>query len=221
MAVAAAAKKTNSKTGRTPTKAQREQAALRREAERDGLPKEEAALGPFAERFCFEFCRCGVLDEAHRATELALREPLDTSGFHVETEKTATTIKGKTVHSTILIITDSDGRPVSEADLRLASASNLYSLPEVRRRIRDIKAEYAKNVRVTAESIVADLEQVVTNATRDRQHQAAANCIAMKAKVFGVDAGNAGGGGSNEPAPTVSVEVRIRDFTGKPAPRED
>lgn len=146
--------------------------------------------------------------------------PLDTSGFNVQREKTSTTVKGKAIESTVLIITDANGHSVSEHELRLASAANLFHLPEVQRRIRELRAEYAARINVTAHTIAAKLETISAHAIRDKQYQVAANCAAMEAKMFGVDAGSAGGGGG-DPAPTVAVEVRIRDFTGKPAPRED
>lgn len=215
----ATAKKTNSKTGRAPTKVQREQAANRREAQRDGLPKAEAKLTDFAERFCVEFVRCGVIEDAHRATELALRVPLDTSGFHVEVETTERTVKGKTVYSKVLLITDDHGRAVSEADLRLATAANLFALPEVKRRIRELRAEAAKLITVTAESLAEECEQIKMAAMRSGQLQVAANVMAMKAKMFGVEAGP-GEGGGNVPPPTA-VNINIRDYTGKPKPRED
>lgn len=218
---AATTKKPDPKKGVPPSKVQREQAKLRREAVRDGLPKHEAKLTPFAERFCHEFLRCGVIEDAHRATELALNIPLDVSGYDVEYEETTRTVKGRKVDSRVMVILDNHGRTISEADLRLAQASNIYVMPEVKQRIRDLRAEAASAIRVTAESIALQLDQVVDNATRDRQHQVVANCLAMKAKVFGVDAGSSGGGGGDQPTPTATVEVRIRDFTGKPAPRED
>lgn len=218
MAVATA-KKTNTKTGRAPTKVQREQAAARREAVRDGLPKSEAKLTEFAERFCREFVRCGVLEDAHRATELALRVPLDTSGFNVETETTERTVKGKKVQSRVLIITDDHGRTISENDLRIAAATNLYVMPEVKRRIREIRAENAKLIQVTAESLAEECELLQLAAMRSGQFQVVANTIAMKAKMFGVEAGP-GEGGGNAPPP-AAVNINIRDYTGKPKPRED
>lgn len=219
MAVATA-KKTNTKTGRAPTKVQREQAAARREAVRDGLPKSEAKLTEFAERFCKEFVRCGVIEDAHRATELALRVPLDTTGYHTEYETTERTVKGKTVQSRVLVITDDHGRAVSEGDLRLAAAANLYAMPEVKRRIRELRAEAAALITVTAESLAEECEQVKMAAMRSGQLQVAANVLAMKAKMFGVEAGP-GEGGGNVPPP-ASVNINIRDYTGKPKhARED
>lgn len=215
----ATAKKTNSKTGRAPTKVQRQQAANRREAVRDGLPKAEAELTDFAERFCREFVRCGILEDAHRATELALRVPLDTSGYNVEVEQTERTVKGKKVYSKVLIITDNEGRHISENDLRLASATNLYVLPEVKRRIREIRAENAKLIQVTAESLAEECELVQMAAMRSGQLQVATNLLAMKAKMFGIEAGPGEGGGT--PIPAAAVNINIRDYTGKPKPRED
>lgn len=212
-------KKQNSKTGKPPTKVQRQQAANRREAERDGLPKSEAKLTDFAERFAREFVRCGVLEDAHRATELALRVPLDTAGFNVEVETTERTVKGKTVQSRVLIITDDHGRAVSENDLRLASAANLYALPEVKRRIREIRAENAKLIQVTAESLAEECELVQLAAMRSGQLQVATNLLAMKAKMFGIEAGPGEGAGAAPPA--AAVNINIRDYTGKPKPRED
>lgn len=215
----ATTKKPSPKTGRAPTKVQREQAANRREAVRDGLPKSEAKLTEFAERFCREFVRCGVLEDAHRATELALRVPLDTSGFNVETETTERTVKGKKVQSRVLIITDDHGRTISENDLRIAAATNLYVMPEVKRRIREIRAENAKLIQVTAESLAEECELLQLAAMRSGQLQVAANAIAMKAKMFGVEAGPGEGGGNA--SPPTAVNINIRDYTGKPKPRED
>lgn len=212
-------KKQNSKTGKPPAKVLREQAKNRREAVRDGLPKSEAKLTEFAERFCVEFVRCGVIEDAHRATELALRVPLDTTGFNVEVEQTERTVKGKTVYSKVLIITDDHGRAVSEADLRLSAAANLYAMPEVKRRIRELRAEHAKLITVTAESLAEECEQVKMAAMRSGQLQVAANVLSMKAKMFGIEAGPGEGGGAAVPA--ASVNINIRDFSGKPAPRED
>lgn len=212
-------KKQNSKTGKPPAKVLREQAKNRREAVRDGLPKSEAKLTEFAERFCIEFVRCGVIEDAHRATELALRVPLDTTGFNVETEQTERTVKGKTVYSKVLIITDDHGRAVSEADLRMSAAANLYAMPEVKRRIRELRAEHAKLITVTAESLAEECEQVKMAAMRSGQLQVAANVLSMKAKMFGIEAGPGEGGGAAVPA--ASVNINIRDFSGKPAPRED
>lgn len=212
-------KKQNSKTGKPPTKVQREQAKNRREAVKDGLPKAEAKLTEFAERFCVEYLRCGIMEDAHRATELALRVPLDTAGFDVEVETTERTVKGKKVQSRVLIITDEHGRPVSEADLRLAAASNLFCLPEVQRRIRELRAEAAKLITVTAESLAAKLELIHTHAIRSGQLQVAANCAAMEAKMFGIEAGPGEGAGAAVPA--ASVNINIRDYSGKPAPREE
>ncbi len=207
------------KQGRTPTKVQRQQAANRREARKDGLPKSEAKLTPFAERFCVEFLRCGVLEDAHRATELALREPLDTSGFNVEVETTERTVKGKTVQSRVLIITDDHGRTVSEADLRLASATNLFAMPEVQRRIRELRAEAAKLITVTAESLAEKIATIQAHAVRTGQLQVALNGVAMEAKMFGIETGPGEGAASAPPA--AAVNINIRDYTGKPKPRED
>lgn len=204
---------------KTPTKVQREQAAARREARKDGLPKADAKLTDFAERFCHEFLRCGVLEDAHRATELALRVPLDTAGFNVEVEQTERKVKGKTVYSKVLVITDDHGRPVSESDLRLASAANLYSLPEVKRRIRDLRAEHAAQIRVTAESLAEECELVQLAAMRSGQLQVAANVLSMKAKMFGIEAGP--GEGAGAPPPAAAVNINIRDYTGKPAPARE
>lgn len=215
----ATAKKTNTKTGRAPPKVLREQAANRREAVKDGLPKAEAKLTDFAERFCIEFLRVGILEDAHRATELALRVPLDTTGYNVEVETTERTVKGKKVQSRVLIITDDNGRHISENDLRLASAANLYALPEVKARIRALRAEAAANIRVTAESIAAKLELIHDHAIKSGQLQVAANCAAMEAKMFGIEAGP-GEGGGNAPPP-AAVNINIRDYTGKPKPREE
>jgi hypothetical protein len=215
----ATAKKTNPKTGRPATKVQKDQAANRREAVRDGLPKAEAKLTDFAERFCTEYVRCGVLEDAHRATELALRVPLDTAGYHVEVEQTERTVKGKTVYSKVLIITDDNGRPVSENDLRLASATNLWAMPEVKRRVREIRAENAKLIQVTAESLAEKIEHIQQHAIRTGQLQVALNGVAMEAKMFGIETGPGEGGGAVIPA--AAVNINIRDYTGKPKPRED
>lgn len=216
-----ATKKSPIKPNQVPaTKVRREQAKNRREAVKDGLPKSEAKLTDFAERFCVEFVRCGIIEDAHRATELALRVPLDTTGFSVEVEETERTVKGKKVYSKVLIITDDHGRAVSEADLRLAAASNLFAMPEVKRRIRELRAEHAKLITVTAESLAEECEQLKMAAMRSGQLQVAANVMAMKAKMFGVEAGP-GEGGGNVPPP-AAVNINIRDYTGKPKhARED
>lgn len=204
------------KAGRKPPKVLKEQAAARREAERDGLPKSEAKLTEFAERFCVEYVRCGILDDAHRATELALRVPLDTTGFNVEVESYERKVKGKTVYSKVLVITDDHGRPVSEADLRLAAAANLFALPEVKRRIRELRAEHAALIKVTAESLAEKIEHIQAHAMRSGQLQVALNGVAMEAKLFGLETGP-GEGGANAPPPAAAVNINIRDYTGKPA----
>ncbi len=222
MAVATT-KKVNPKTGRPPTKVQREQAELRREAVRDGLPKAEAKLSEFAERFAVEFARCGVLEDAHRATELALRVPLDTAGFNVEVEQSERTVKGKKVYSKVMIITDQQGRPVSEADLRLASAVNIYSMPEVKRRIRELRAEAAKLIQITAATLAEKIERIQDHALRTGQLQVALNGVAMEAKLFGLETGGGENGSGAPPAAPAAVNINIRNFTGKPTPpaRED
>lgn len=210
---AAAAKKViPPKVGRKPPKVLAEQAANRREAKRDGIPIVEAKLTPFAERFCVEFVRCGILEDAHRATEVGLRVPLDMTGFDVFVEETENTIKGRLVKSKVYHITDSHGRPVSENDLRLGSAANLYALPEVRQRIRDLRAEAGKLLRITAESLAEECDQIQLAAMKSGQLQVAANLVAMKGKMFGIEAGSADPGAT----PVTAVEIRIRDYTGKP-----
>lgn len=200
------------------TKVRREQAAKRREAVRSGKTKAEAELTPFAERFCFEFTRCGVLEDAHRSTELALRVPLDTTGFNVEVEKSQREVKGKIVYSKVLIITDDHGRTVSEADLRLAAATNLFAMPEVKRRIRELRAEAAEHIKITAELLAEKIENIQAHAIRTGQLQVALNGVAMEAKMFGIETGPGEGAGA---APVAMVNVNIRDFTGKPKASQD
>ena len=202
------------KQGRPPPKVIREQAALRREAKRDGLPNDQAELTDFAARFCVEYVRCGILEDAHRATELALRVPLDTTGYEVEIEESSRTVKGKAVYSKVYHITDSLGREISESELRQASAFNLYALPEVQRRIRELRAEAASLVKVTAESLATKLALIQDHAVRLGQLQVATNCVAMEAKMFGIEAGPGEGAGAALPA--ASVDINIRDYTGKP-----
>lgn len=213
--------KVNTKTGRAPTKVQREQAANRREATRDGLPKAEARLGDFAERFCIEYVRIGIPEDAHRAAELALGVPLDTSGYDVQEEITERTVKGQLTRHRSYIITDRNGHPVSEYELRSSSAANLLVLPEVAQRIRDLRHEAAKLVKITAESLALEFLQIKGHAIRDKQYQVAANCVAASAKMFGLDALGQGAGGAEPPAAAASVNINIRNFTGKAAARED
>lgn len=213
--------KVNNKTGRTPTKALREQAANRREAVRDGLPKSEAKLGDFAERFCIEYVRIGIPEDAHRATEIALGVPLDTSGYDVQEEITERTVKGQKTRHRSFIITDRNGHPISEYELRSTSAANLLILPEVAQRIRDLRHEAAKLVKITAETLALEFMQIKGHAIRDKQYQVAANCVAASAKMFGLDAVGQGPGAGDPPAQAASVNINIRNFTGKPAKRED
>lgn len=210
-------KTTPPKQGRKPPKVLADQAAARRAAAKDGLPKSEAQLTPFAERFCVEYVRIGILEDAHRATELALRVPLDTTGFNVEVEKFERKVKGKTVYSQVLNITDDHGRPVSENDLRLGAAANLYSLPEVKRRIRELRADAAAEIKITAETLARKIEHIQDHAIRSGQLQVALNGVAMEAKLFGLETGPGEGAGAGVPATATSVNINIRDFSGPPA----
>ena len=201
-----------------PAKAQREQAANRREAKRDGLPLSEATLSPFVACFCQEFVRWGILEEAHYNAERITREPLDLSGFEVHEERWERSVKGKTVTGITRTITDpATGWEVPMSDIRAARAAQLWHMPEVKAEIARLKQEAATSIRVTAEILSGQCDQIYDHAVRSGQLQVAANVVAMKGKMFGVEAGSADPGLT----PVTAVEIRIRDYTGKPKASKD
>lgn len=203
-----------------PTKDQREQARVRAEAKRSGQAASAApVISPFIECFCREYVRVGILEDAHRAAENITRTKLDTIGFRVEYDEWEERVKGKTVRRKAMRIYDDErgGIEVPERQLRQARAAQLYHLPEVQARIQAIRDDYAKFVKVTAEGLSGKLKVIFDHAVSSGQLQVAANVTAMEAKMFGVDAGSGEGGAP----PAAAVNINIRDFSGKPAPRED
>lgn len=196
-----------------PTKVQREQARSRREAERDGKSKTEASLTPFVACFCREYVRWGILPDAHFNAEVMTKTPLDLTGFEVYEEKTPRTVKGKQIMViTKTIIDPATGQEIPESVIRSARAAQLWHMPEVKAECDRLRKEAAKAIEVTAESLAEELAQIKHHAIVSGQLQVAANVTAMKAKMFGVEAGS--GGGDTVP-PAASVNINIRDFTKK------
>jgi hypothetical protein len=203
------------KSTKPPSKAQRDQAASRREAKANGIPLDEAALSPFVAVFCEEYVRIGILSDAHRMAERRCREPLDLSGFRVEYKDDVVPNKGKITERVVRtrkIIDPVNGYEVQEDEIRSARAADLYSLPEVKARIKALRKQIADQIDITAQSLAQKSALVFRHAIAAGEYQVAANLIALEGKLFGVEAGS---GGDAAGVPVQSVNINIRDFSGK------
>jgi hypothetical protein len=203
-----------------PSKQQRAQARARRETKRDGKSMAETPLTKFVQTFCREYVRLGVLEDAHYNAEMMEREPLDLTGFEVIEEKWERTVKGKKVTGKTVTVIDPDtGREVGLNIIRTARAAQLYHMPEVQAELRRLRAEAAEHINITAQTLATKIALIQDHAIRTGQLQVALNGAAMEAKMFGIEAGPGEGGGT--PVPAAAVNINIRDYTGKPKPRED
>lgn len=194
---------------------------MRRAVKRKGGDATETPLTPFVRAFCQEYARVGILEVAHGNAELIAREPLDCSGFDVHVEEWDETVKGAKVQCRKTTIYDPvTGAVVKESEIRKARAAQLYHMPEVQAEVRRLRDAEAELVKVTANSLVVRMAQIHDAAMEKGQLQVAANLVAMHAKLFGLDAGAGDAGGNTPAAPVAAVEVRIRDYSGKPADSE-
>lgn len=222
MAVQSPSRKPSRKAldSKAPSQAQRDQAKLRRETKRSGLPLTDTPLTPFVQAFCREYVRTNLLEDSHSTAETMTGVPLDLAGFDVHVEMGTREVKGRTLTTKTRTITDpATGAEVCIGTIRAARAAQLYHMPEVQAEIRRLRGEAAANIQVTAHTIATKLALIHDHAIKAGQLQVAANCAAMEAKMFGVEAGP--GNGGEAPPSSAVVEIRFRDYSGEPAPRED
>lgn len=198
-----------------PTENAREQARLRRSAKREGADPATAVTTRFTDAFCLALASIPWdAAEAHRRAELATKTDLDLSGYDVEVHKNREEVNGKMVDRNTRVVMLHD-RVVPESEIRLAQASFLASLPEVKARVAEYRKQMAAAVTVSAESLAVELEEARIVALQTKQPQAAVNASRLKAEMFGV--ADPGQGEGDEPGQkkTTAVNINIRDFSGR------
>ncbi len=169
-------------------------------------------IGEFEEEFCRQYARSNLLAESFIAAEIRTNSVLDLSGYKVQTSQEK---QGDVIRRVRRIILASDGSQVLERDVRYAKASQLLSYPEIKDRIAQIKQEAAAAVKVTGESISEELDSIFAQAMSVGQLEAALKTRQVKATLFGLTAGMAGGGSAggseSDKDPVTSVEVVVVD----------
>jgi hypothetical protein len=73
-----------------------------------------------------------------------------------------------------------------ERSTRADSARLMRMAPEIIARVQEFQREAAKQAQETAETIVAELNDVAAEAKQDRAHQARTGAIGLKAKILGI-----------------------------------
>ncbi|MBT9158771.1 MAG: hypothetical protein DDT26_00018 [Dehalococcoidia bacterium] len=181
------------------------QSALGKAAKANGgerfVEVERAPLTAFVEAFCIEYVRGPVVAEAHFRAEIMTGQPLEVTGFR----------RVKSDNGKYWIYCDRNEVPEDPTVLRHSAGCHLLARPEVRRRVLELRAEAAKEAKVTAESIAFQVQTVFERAMTKDQLQVALNCTAAIAKLYGIESTN----GEDQPAVSASVTINIRDQSGK------
>lgn len=178
-----------------------------------GRPASETPLTDFVEVFCQEYVRTGILTDAHRWAERRLRTDVPLDGYHVEYNTKEVTERGKIrkIRERVITIPET-GHVITEDEIRSGRAAHLYSLPEVKARVKALRKQIADQIDITAQSLAQKSALVFRHALAAGELQVAANLIALEGKLFGVEAGS---GGDAAGVPVQSVNINIRDFSGK------
>lgn len=196
-----------------PTDNAREQARNRRAMKRAGADPAETPRTKFTEAFCAELARKPWdAPGAHFLAELATKTDLDLSGYDVDEREVTEVVKGANVKRTVRTIT-LRGMWVTEQEVRTAQAQFLASLPEVKARVAELRAELASFVKVSAESLAVELEEARLVALASNQPQAAVSATRLKAEMFGKSEPTEAPEGER-PRPK-GININIRDFSGK------
>jgi hypothetical protein len=102
----------------------------------------------------------------------------------------------------------------NERSARADSARLMRSAPEIIERVKEFQREAAKQAQETAETIVAELNDVAAEAKQDRAHGARTGAIGLKAKILGiaVDRQEVGKPGEFNPANAKTMDEFARAY---------